>query len=218
MTVDAQPPLRPAASGRLADALQTSGLSDRHQDILEVAAALFAERGYAATSVRDIGDRVGLLGGSLYHYIRSKKALFVKIHDLALQVAEDRVRSAIGGLTDPWERLQAACVTMLEIQLDPESLTMPLMNNFNSAPLEIRDRLIAKRDVFEDIFRELVAALPLDATLDRSVYRLLLLTLLNNVAGWYRPGDLSPAQIGQQIVRIFCHPALAPAGSAMPPP
>ncbi|MBP1846487.1 AcrR family transcriptional regulator [Rhizobium petrolearium] len=194
-----------APRSRLADALKESDLSQRHRDILEAAAALFAERGYAATSVRDIGERVGLLGGSLYHYIKSKEALFVRIHDIALQVAGDRILAAVSKLSDPWERLEAACVTMLEIQLDPNSLTMPLMNDFASAPPEIRERLVEKRDAFELIFRDLIADLPLDSSLDRGIYRLLLLTLLNNVSGWYRRGRMTPEQIGRQIVRIFHH-------------
>ncbi|CDM62280.1 MULTISPECIES: TetR/AcrR family transcriptional regulator [Rhizobium] len=194
-----------AAEGRLGGALLQGEFSDRHRDILEAAASLFAERGYSATSVRDIGERVGLLGGSLYHYIKSKEALFVRIHDIALQVAEDRILAAVSGLTDPWARLEAACVTMLEIQLDPNSLTMPLMNDFASAPLEIRERLVAKRDAFEQMFRDLIADLSLHPAFDRGVYRLLLLTLLNNVGSWYRPGDMTPEDIGLQIVRIFRH-------------
>ncbi len=190
---------------RFAGALANSDLSERHRDILEAAASLFAERGYAATSVRDIGEKVGLLGGSLYHYIKSKEALFVRIHDIALQVAEDRIRAAVAGITDPWKRLEAACIIMLEIQLDPHSLTMPLMNDFASAPPEIRARLVAKRDAFERIFRELIADLPLDPSLNRGVYRLLLLTLLNNVSSWYRQGQMSPEDIGLQIVKIFHH-------------
>lgn len=207
MTVGDSREMTSAAKSTLAGALQDSGLSDRHRDILDAAAALFAERGYAATSVRDIGERVGLLGGSLYHYIKSKEALFVRIHDIALQVAEDRIRAATAPLSDPWERLEAACVTMMEIQLDPNSLTMPLMNDFASAPAEIRERLVEKRDAFEQVFRDLIAALPLDPALDRGVYRLLLLTLLNNVSGWYRPGRMTPDEIGRQILRIFRHEA-----------
>ncbi len=207
MTVGKSREMTGVAKSTLAGALQDSGMSDRHRDILEAAAALFAERGYAATSVRDIGERVGLLGGSLYHYIKSKEALFVRIHDIALQVAEDRIRAAIAPLSDPWERLEAACVAMMEIQLDPNSLTMPLMNDFASAPAEIRERLVEKRDAFEQVFRDLIAALPLDPALDRGVYRLLLLTLLNNVSGWYRPGRMTPDELGRQILRIFRHEA-----------
>ena len=179
--------------------------SERYQEILEAAAALFAERGYAATSVRDIGERVGLLGGSLYHYIKSKEALFVKIHDTALEVAAEQVRQAIAGVSDPWEKLEAACVRMLEIQLDPHSITMPLMNDFQSTPLEVRERLVARRDIFEQTFRDLVDGLPLDPAIDRGIYRLLLLTILNNISGWYRQGRLTPADIGRQIVLVFRH-------------
>lgn len=196
-------------------------ISDRHREILEAAASLFAERGYAATSVRDIGERVGLLGGSLYHYIKSKEALFIKIHDTALQVAEDHIRAAIDEQTDPWARLEAACVTMLGIQLDPHSITMPLMGDFQAVPRPVQEQLIAKRDAFEQIFVGLVAGLPLEAGIDRSIYRLLLLTLLNNVGLWYRPGRLSPEEIGRQIVAIFRHEVTAEtrarSGSAKTP-
>lgn len=191
--------------GKLAGALRDSGLNERLQDILEAAATLFAERGYSATSVRDIGERVGMLGGSLYHHIKSKDALFVRIHDIALQIAEDRIRVAIAPISDPWARLEAACLTMMDIQLDPNSLTMPLMNDFSSVPAEIRERLVEKRDAFEQLFRDLVAALPLDPALDRGVYRLLLLTLLNSVSSWYRPGRLSREELGRQIVLLFRH-------------
>ncbi|MFG1418532.1 TetR/AcrR family transcriptional regulator [Xanthobacter sp. V0B-10] len=184
-------------------------ISERYRAILEAAASLFAERGYAATSVRDIGERVGLLGGSLYHYIKSKELLFIKIHDTALQVSEDRIRAAIERESDPWARLEAACVTMLGIQLDPQSITMPLMNDFLAVPRHVQESLIAKRDAFERIFLDLVDDLPLEPGIDRGVYRLLLLTLLNNVGLWYRPGRLSPEEIGRQIVRIFRHPAAA---------
>lgn len=189
-----------------------SELSPRHRDVLEAAATLFAERGYAATSVRDIGERVGLLGGSLYHYIRSKEALFVRIHNTALEVSGARIRAAIEAQRDPWARLEAACTTMLGIQLDPQSITMPLMNNLQTVPPEVRAQLVAERDAFEKIFVDLVADLPLDPRIDRGVYRLLLLTLLNNVSAWYREGRLTPEDIARQIVRIFGQTA-AQAGS-----
>ncbi len=204
-------------TGKLASTLFKDEINDRHREILEAAAVLFAERGYAATSVRDIGERVGLLGGSLYHYIKSKEALFVKIHDIALQVAEDMIRVAIQETEDPWKRLSAAVVTMLEIQLDPDSLTMPLMSDFQSVPPVVRERLVTKRDAFEQIFVQLVDDLPLAPNLDRRIYRLLLLTLLNNVSSWYRQGRLTPYDIARQIVSVFYH-EVGSCGREMPAP
>jgi AcrR family transcriptional regulator len=47
--------------------------------ILEVAAALFAERGYAATSVRDIAAELGIANPSLYHHFKSKSDLLLEL-------------------------------------------------------------------------------------------------------------------------------------------
>ncbi len=48
---------------------------DRRAVILARSAELFATRGVAATTVRDIGEAAGLLSGSLYHYFPSKDAI-----------------------------------------------------------------------------------------------------------------------------------------------
>lgn len=46
----------------------------RRSDILDAAAAVFAERGYFNASMKDIADRLGMQPGSLYHYFPSKEA------------------------------------------------------------------------------------------------------------------------------------------------
>lgn len=51
----------------------------RRSDILDAAAAVFAERGYFNTSMQDIADRLGMQAGSLYHYYSSKEAALEEI-------------------------------------------------------------------------------------------------------------------------------------------
>lgn len=155
--------------------------------------------------MRDIGEQAGVQGGSLYHHIKSKDALFVQLHDAALDAAEERIAAAVDLHSDAWDRLEAACVVLLEVQLDPDSLTTPMMNDFREVPDAVRDQLIERRDRFEALFRTLVAQLPLSVTIDRVAYRNLLLSQLNSVSNWYRPGRLSPADIARQIALIFRH-------------
>lgn len=155
--------------------------------------------------MRDIGEQAGVLGGSLYHHIKSKDALFVELHNAALDVAAEKIDEAIRAESDPWIRLQTACATLLEIQLAPDSLTTPMMNDFREVPEAVRVQLVARRDRFEEQFRILVADLPLPDNIDRSVYRNLLLSQLNSTADWYRPGRLTPVEIGKQIAAIFRH-------------
>jgi AcrR family transcriptional regulator len=181
------------------------GAGDRRRQILEIAARLFARKGYRGTSMRDIGEEAGVLGGSLYHHIKSKDALFVELHNAALDAAAARIEAAVARREGPWDRLEAACEALLDIQLDPQSLTLPMMNDFREVPDGVRAALIDRRDRFETLFRDLVAALPLPATIDRSLYRNLLLSQLNSAADWYRPGGLTPQDIARQIAAIFRH-------------
>lgn len=178
---------------------------NRRREILEIAAQLFARKGYRGTSMRDIGEQAGVLGGSLYHHIKSKDALFVELHNGALDAAQDRIAEAVGARHNPWAKLEAACETLLEIQLAPGSLTLPMMNDFRDVPEVVREQLIARRDRFEKLFRDLVEGLPLPPGIDRSIYRNLLLSQLNSVSDWYRVGRLNATQIAAQIVTIFRH-------------
>ncbi len=155
--------------------------------------------------MRDIGEQAGVLGGSLYHHIKSKDALFVELHNAALDAAEDRIVQAVCSQCEPWARLTAACTALLDIQLAPDSITTPMMNDFREVPDLVRDQLIARRDRFEDLFRSLVDALPLPPHIDRSIYRNLLLSQLNAASDWYRAGRLSPGEIATQIVTLFRH-------------
>ena len=180
-------------------------ISQRKREILEVAAQLFAKKGYRGTAMREIGEQTGIFGGSLYHHIKSKDELFVELSKAALLAASDRIAEAVSAHAEPWARFEAACQTLLEIQLDPDSLTLPLMNDFHDVPDDVRHAVIASRDAFEEQFRDIVNQLPLPNYIDRSIYRNLLLSLINGTGEWYRPGRLSPAEIARQITYIFRH-------------
>lgn len=53
--------------------------SARRAELLEIAAQLFATRGYSQTTVRDIADEAGILSGSLYHHFSSKETMLEEI-------------------------------------------------------------------------------------------------------------------------------------------
>lgn len=54
---------------------------NRDAEILEAATNVFSHKGYSAASLQEIADRVGILKGSLYHYIDSKESLLFRILD-----------------------------------------------------------------------------------------------------------------------------------------
>jgi AcrR family transcriptional regulator len=54
-------------------------LPSRRDELLELAATMFAERGLRATTVRDIADSAGILSGSLYHHFKSKEQMVEEV-------------------------------------------------------------------------------------------------------------------------------------------
>jgi TetR/AcrR family transcriptional regulator, cholesterol catabolism regulator len=49
--------------------------SERRSDVIAIAAELFAQKGFRATTVREIADAAGILSGSLYHHFDSKESI-----------------------------------------------------------------------------------------------------------------------------------------------
>jgi TetR/AcrR family transcriptional regulator, cholesterol catabolism regulator len=54
---------------------------DRRQEVIEAAVRVFHQKGYASASIQDVAAEVGVLKGSLYHYIDSKEDLLARIFE-----------------------------------------------------------------------------------------------------------------------------------------
>ena len=176
---------------------------NRGRDVLAAAVELFASRGFDATSIRDIATEARVQPASVYYHYPSKEALLVAIVDrAAAQVAEQIAAAARA--TDPWERLEQACVAHLTALLNGEGALRVLATEIPSRRTGmVHTALVRTRDAYEDVFRELVAALPVRPAVDRSYLRLALLGAINWTLIWYRPGGDSPATIARQIVALI---------------
>ena len=64
--------------------------------ILDTAEALFAERGFAGTAVRDIAAAVGLTAASLYNHFAGKEALYAAVLERGHPAADRRARGPRG--------------------------------------------------------------------------------------------------------------------------
>lgn len=67
--------------------------SERRAELLELAARMFAERGFRATTVRDIADAAGILSGSLYHHFDSKETILDELLSSYLEELLDTYRA-----------------------------------------------------------------------------------------------------------------------------
>ncbi|MBO1901446.1 TetR/AcrR family transcriptional regulator [Leucobacter weissii] len=73
---------------------------NRNDSVIDEAIAVMSEKGYAATSIQEIADRVGVLKGSLYHYFSSKEELLFRIIEKSHQDTS-RISAEVGALDLP---------------------------------------------------------------------------------------------------------------------
>src|SRR5216683_3942382 len=81
---------------------------DTRERVLHVAQALFAERGYRGTSLRDIAKRIGIKAPSLLHHFPSKQQLYLAVLDKMFESLEDAANAIAWGKGSRQERMRQA--------------------------------------------------------------------------------------------------------------
>lgn len=178
----------------------------RRDDVLEAAAALFATKGYAATSIRDIARQVGILSGSLYYHFASKEEILLEAHARGVAQVTQAVQAAVSACDDgPWDRMAVACRAHLDVLLGPSPFSQVIAPQFpGTFDGAVRQTLLEQREGYETIFRELVDALPLPEAIEPRHFRLTLLGALNWTQTWYRDGGRDrPEEIADRIIDAF---------------
>ena len=82
--------------------------TDTRDRVLQVAQALFAERGYRGTSLRDIAKRIGIKAPSLLHHFPSKQQLYLAVLDKMFESLEDAANAIAWGRESRKERMRQA--------------------------------------------------------------------------------------------------------------
>jgi AcrR family transcriptional regulator len=174
--------------------------------VLDAAARLFAEKGYGATSMRDIAGAVGMLPGSLYYHFASKEELLVAVYEEGVRRIKAALAPALARPGDPWQRLENACAAHLAGLLEGSDYGQVVIRVRPDDAPDVASRLVALRDEYEHAFSQAIQDLPLPPRTDRRALRLMLLGALNWSQTWYRPGKDSPQALARRFVRLLRDP------------
>lgn len=168
--------------------------------LLAISARRFAKGGFEATSMRDIAGEAGMLAGSMYYHFPSKNELIAAVYESGVAEIGAAVDAAVARARTPWSRLEAASIAHLDSLLADKAHAAVMTADLSRLDARLRRRLVGMRDGYEKRFVELVAALPLPAAIDRTLWRLQLLGALNWTPTWYRPAGKRPAAIARALV------------------
>ncbi len=177
--------------------------------ILDAAAVCFRERGFAATRLSDIADAAGMQAPSLYYHFDSKEELVEAVLSLGVTRTFEHVQEAVNAVPedDPLGRLRAAIEAHLEWVLETGNYSAANLRLYGQMPDDIRRRLQRTQATVGRYWNELLVAArdagAIRSDLDLSATRMLILGALNWAAEWYRPGRLSPSELGRHATAIM---------------
>ncbi len=174
------------------------------EDVVRAAGRLFAERGYHGTSMRDLGQELGILGSSLYSHIDGKDQLLVEVirrGAAMFQGLADEVMASPGTAAERMRALVEGHVRIITEHVD-EAATF--LNELRFLPVEDRAGLIALRDGYQRAFRRLieegVEAGEFRPIEDPAMTSTFVLSVLNALVRWYRPaGPAEPDEIASRM-------------------
>ena len=185
-------PIRPALRARY---------DRRREEIVVVAARVFAQRGYDQTSVPDLAEEMGLSVGSLYHYFGGKEQLLIAICDQLLEPLLERAQELEPDLRE-LVRMWVAHVV--------EHRDHMLVFQQERHVIERGDQWSAVRESrkhFEHLVGDALADAEREGRLvarDRRLALLALLGMVNHTAQWYRPrGELHPQEIADGYLDLL---------------
>jgi TetR/AcrR family transcriptional regulator, cholesterol catabolism regulator len=173
---------------------------NRRGDLLDAAAKLFSERGFHGTSMRDIAKTVGMLSGSIYYHFESKDEMLLAVYEEGVRRVGTAVEEAVARESEPWARLEAACVAHLRGLIAYREYARVMIQTSPDEASSAHTRIRELRRNYEARFRQLIDALTLPEGIDPRYVRLLLFGALNWSQVWYHPGGDPPEVVARKFI------------------
>lgn len=186
-------------------ARRTNDRRNRESEVLDAAIQVFYAKGYSAASVQDVADKVGVLKGSLYHYMSSKEDLLFRIcagsHAQAVAIMDD----IDGRGLPPRQRLEAFLNEIVHWYLGNVERCSLYFNEWRYLTGDNAAEVRKHRRVFSDYVRSALAdaADELRPGVDDHLATFYILGAINHIPVWYRKtGPYSAARVATEFVAM----------------
>lgn len=188
--------------------------------VLDAAAALFCEKGFAETTTREIAARLNIHQASLYYHMSGKEDLLDRISRLTLETVEQRVRHAVEKEENGSGRLHGFIRAHLEGLFDNPNRALASISEYRSLSRAHRRELTDLRRSYCGLLdKELASAVKAGIVrkdIPVSILRSALLNYLNWTPRWYQlSGPLPLDELGRIYSRVFFD-GIAAAGRTKP--
>jgi AcrR family transcriptional regulator len=187
--------------------MQVTNLS-RKEQVIRKAAELFREKGYAASSMRDLAQKLGLEAASLYSHIKSKEEI---LQNLCFDMASEFIKSlnvVEAKSTTATEKLTHGIIGHIQVMAKDLIASAVFMNEHRhlSQPY-LREFLLLRINYinrFKNIIQQGVEQGEFKETIDRKLAVMTLFSSLNWMPLWYDPNSaIDPNELGKQLADML---------------
>lgn len=185
---------------------RSPGYADQRDMILNQAAALFARRGYPATSMNEVAEACGLSKPTLYHYFKDKYNLLVHIADGHVSRLQALVEEVQAQNLPPEPRLRMLIQRFVEEYASAQHAHRVLTEDVKFLLPEDSERVLGKERAVVAAFADALAQMRPDteaAGLTKAL-TMLLFGMINWMFTWLRPdGELNYEAMAPIVADLF---------------
>ena len=196
---------------------QPSRYDQKLVQVLKTSAAIFAEKGYHSTSIRDISRATGMSLSGLYYYFTSKEELLFLIQDYCFGTLVEECRRLIAGVDDPVQKLRLLIENHLNYFVNNMNEMKVLSHEANSISGDFFKKVNSKKRQYVDLVKNLLAEITRDRGLkglDIRVATFSLFGMMNWIYNWYNPRkDVDVGGLANNISLLFLHGFLGDAAA-----
>lgn len=189
---------------------------ERLQQLLGSAVNVFADKGFHATSMRDIARESGLSLAGIYHYVSGKPELLFLIQDRCFAQVMEGATAAVAAETGPEERLRAFVRHHVAFFTAHMAEMKVLSHEEDELTGTMRAQVRRRKREYVSLLLDLLAQVP-GAAVNRQVAAYALFGMINWIYTWYNPaGPVAPDQLADDMTQLFLHGYLQPTTQAAP--
>lgn len=178
----------------------------KREAVLRTAAQLFNEKGYAASTLDEVAERLGVSKPTVYYYAESKDAILLECVRIGLEMLQTAVRAVDAQGGRAIDKLVAAMRQYAEIATLDFGMCVIRVGE-ESLPPESRRKVRHMKAGLDREFRELIRLGIAEGSIAPCDPKLAAFTLagaLSWIARWYRPdGPLTPEAIADQCIHVL---------------
>jgi AcrR family transcriptional regulator len=191
--------------------------SGKREAVLRMAAQVFNERGFAASTLDEVAERLNITKPTLYYYVSSKDEILYECVRMGLTLLQEAIQLAGASGGSALDKLVVAMRKYAEIVTMDFGMCVIRVGE-DPLPLQSQRQLRRMKSAIDQEFRELIRQGVEEGSIrscDPKITAFALAGALSWIGRWYQPGgELTPSQIADHCVALLVNGLCGGKGAA----